>query len=186
MHTSVKTGSGHGGRGQVASSWHADTDANRVTNFMFLCWRLRLPSCNSPILRQSLNKSLQRTQYVSTERNTKANPTSNLLQPSSFYTRMASSLPDLPPVEGTDPSRCVLDAFRISAATRISKSLNIPLTDAFAGVDLGKKGNDFTVAVPRFRLKTKPDELAKKIVSDVSLQTSNILQTSYPNAKMEW
>ncbi|KLO07650.1 arginyl-tRNA synthetase [Schizopora paradoxa] len=79
---------------------------------------------------------------------------------------MASTLPPLPHVEGTDSSRCVLDAFRISAATRISKSLGISLADAFAGVDLGKKGNDFTVAIPRFRQKTKPAELVEKIVSE--------------------
>lgn len=94
------------------------------------------------------------------------NDTRSDVATSSIQTTMA--LPDLPHLEGTDPSRCMLDAFRISAATRISKSLDIPLKDAFAGVDLGKKGNDFTVAVPRFRLKAKPAELVEKIVSEVS------------------
>jgi hypothetical protein len=70
---------------------------------------------------------------------------------------------------GTDPSKCVLDAFRISIAKRLSEALP-PLTieQAYSGVDYGKKGVDFTVALPRFRLPGKVDELAKRVVSSVS------------------
>jgi len=82
---------------------------------------------------------------------------------------MVSSLPSLPSVLGTDPSSCILDAFRIAIAKRVSDALP-PLTieQAYTGVDYGKKGVDFTVALPRFRLPGKPDELAKKILTDVS------------------
>lgn len=72
-------------------------------------------------------------------------------------------------IEGTDPSTCVLDSFRTSIAQRISEALP-PLTieQAYSGVDYGKKGVDFTVALPRFRLPGKVDELANKVISQVS------------------
>ncbi|KAJ3799337.1 hypothetical protein GGU11DRAFT_513451 [Lentinula aff. detonsa] len=78
---------------------------------------------------------------------------------------MASSLPSLPSVAGTDPSSSVFDAFRISIAKRIAEALEpLTLEQAYAGVDYGKKGEDFTVALPRFRLPGKVDELAKKVI----------------------
>ncbi|KAJ3822961.1 hypothetical protein F5880DRAFT_1483163 [Lentinula raphanica] len=78
---------------------------------------------------------------------------------------MASSLPSLPPVPGTDPSSSVFDAFRISIAKRLADALEpLTLEQAYAGVDYGKKGEDFTVALPRFRLPGKVDELAKKVI----------------------
>lgn len=81
-----------------------------------------------------------------------------------------SHLPPLPPVPGTDPSRCALDAFRTAIAQRVAVALP-PLTveQAYQGVDYGKKGVDFTVALPRFRLPGKVDELAAKVISQVSL-----------------
>lgn len=79
---------------------------------------------------------------------------------------MASSLPSLPHVPGTDASSCILDAFRIAIAKRVSDALPpLTLDQAYVGVDYGKKGVDFTVALPRFRLPGKPDELAAKVVS---------------------
>ncbi|KAJ7576785.1 hypothetical protein C8J56DRAFT_971563 [Mycena floridula] len=65
-----------------------------------------------------------------------------------------------------DPSRCVLDLFRTAIAQRVSDALP-PLTfdQAYSGVDYGKKGEDFTVALPRFRLPGKIDELAAKVIS---------------------
>lgn len=75
---------------------------------------------------------------------------------------MASSIP------GTDPSRCVLDTFRAAIAKRVADALP-PLTieQAYSGVDYGKKGVDFTVALPRFRLPGKVDELAGKVIAQV-------------------
>ncbi|KAK2464044.1 hypothetical protein APHAL10511_003988 [Amanita phalloides] len=75
------------------------------------------------------------------------------------------AIPLLPPVPGTDPSRCVLDSFRIAIAKRVSDALPpLTLEQAYAGVDYGKKGVDFTVALPRFRLPGKVDDLAKTVV----------------------
>ncbi|KAF9814149.1 hypothetical protein IEO21_05287 [Rhodonia placenta] len=78
---------------------------------------------------------------------------------------ISPNLPPLPQVLGTDPERCVLDAFRTAIAKRVADALP-PLTveQAYTGVDYGKKGVDFTVALPRFRLPGKVDELAKKVL----------------------
>lgn len=65
-----------------------------------------------------------------------------------------------------DMSSC-LDSFRAAIATHVSKALNIPFETALDGVDYGKKGVDFTVAVPRFRLAEKPPVLIQKIVAGV-------------------
>ena len=80
-----------------------------------------------------------------------------------------ANLPQLPKVEGTEPEQCVLDLFRTAIAKRVSDALQ-PLTidQAYSGVDYGKKGVDFTVALPRFRLPGKVNELAEKVLSEVS------------------
>ncbi|KAH7105224.1 arginyl-tRNA synthetase [Auriculariales sp. MPI-PUGE-AT-0066] len=48
--------------------------------------------------------------------------------------------------EGTDPAVAVYDAVRIFIAQCVSNSLGVDLQSAYAGVDYGKKGSDFTVA----------------------------------------
>ncbi|KDQ54337.1 hypothetical protein JAAARDRAFT_38498 [Jaapia argillacea MUCL 33604] len=74
-------------------------------------------------------------------------------------------LPVLPLVPGTEPSKCVLDSFRTAIAKRVSDAIpELSLEQAYSGVDYGKKGVDFTVALPRFRLKEKVDVLAKKVI----------------------
>jgi len=81
---------------------------------------------------------------------------------------MNSTLPTLPPVPGTDPSRCVLDSFRIAIAQRVAAALPpLTLEQAYTGVDYGKKDSDFTVALPRFRLPGKVDELAAQVIGQV-------------------
>ena len=80
------------------------------------------------------------------------------------------TLADVPRLPGTDFDRCKLDIFRIGAAMHVAKALDIPVETAFSGVDLGKKA-DFTVAVPRFRLKAKPQDLVTKILDSVSTVT---------------
>jgi len=82
----------------------------------------------------------------------------------------SSSMPQLPAVPETDPSKAVLDAFRIAIAKRLSETLPLTLEQAYSGVDYGKKGEDFTVAVPRFRLPGKVDEIAAKVIENVSLR----------------
>lgn len=86
------------------------------------------------------------------------------------------SLPSLPPVAGTDPARSVLDSFRISIAKRVAEALP-PLTieQVYSGVDYGKKGVDFTIALPRFRLPGKVDEHASKVVE--SFQADDYIES---------
>ncbi|GLB42850.1 putative arginyl-tRNA synthetase [Lyophyllum shimeji] len=74
----------------------------------------------------------------------------------------ASTLPVLP---DTDPSSCVFDAFRTAIAKRVSEALPLTIEQAYSGVDYGKKGVDFTIALPRFKLPGKIDELAGKVIS---------------------
>jgi len=105
--------------------------------------------------------------------------------------RMASTstMPALPTVEGTDPSKCVLDSFRIAIAQKISEALPITLEQAFSGVDYGKKGEDFTVAVPRFRLPGKVNEIAEKVIEKVRLLTlefQNRKTNEYQFQSDEW
>ena len=78
------------------------------------------------------------------------------------------SFDSLPRIPDTDPSTCVFDAFRTAIAKRVSDALPLTLEQAYAGVDYGKKGVDFTIALPRFRLPGKTDELAGKVLSKVS------------------
>jgi arginyl-tRNA synthetase len=92
--------------------------------------------------------------------------------PSLFSTKAAGTmpfkLPTLPDVSGTDPSRAVLDSFKVSIAKRVADALP-PLTveQVYQGVDYGKKGVDFTIALPRFRLPGKVDVFAKTVIDQV-------------------
>ncbi|KAG8811869.1 hypothetical protein FRC18_003229, partial [Serendipita sp. 400] len=87
----------------------------------------------------------------------------------------------LPAVEGTEPDRCALDAFRIAIASKLIQVFpSITLSQAYTGVDYSKKDSDFTVALPRFKLGGKPAEHAAKFkeafVSDEwieSVETNN-------------
>ena len=81
---------------------------------------------------------------------------------------MPFKLPTLPDVPGTDPSRAVLDSFKVAIAKRVADALP-PLTveQVYQGVDYGKKGVDFTIALPRFRLPGKVDVLAKTVIDQV-------------------
>lgn len=85
------------------------------------------------------------------------------LRPLLFCRKMAYSYS--PP----DPSTCALDAFRTSIAERVAAALP-PLTveQAYSGVDYGKKGADFTIALPRFKLG-KPEDVAAKVIAQVGL-----------------
>jgi hypothetical protein len=93
-------------------------------------------------------------------------------QPRLFNTKTARTmpfkLPMLPDVPGTDPSRAVLDSFKVAIAKRVADALP-PLTveQVYQGVDYGKKGVDFTIALPRFRLPGKVDVLAKSVIDQV-------------------
>ena len=73
-----------------------------------------------------------------------------------------------PDSSDTEPSRAVLDSFKTAIAKRLSDALPLTLEQAFSGVDYGKKGEDFTVALPRFRLPGKVADLAAKVIESVS------------------
>lgn len=105
-----------------------------------------------------------------------------------IHRKMASSsLPTLPHVPGTDPSKCVFDSFRTSIAQRVSEALPpLTLEQAYSGVDYGKKGVDFTVALPRFRLPGKIDELASKVVSKVSRSSFTIAFLIVPRSLLPY
>ncbi|KAI0246849.1 hypothetical protein BJV78DRAFT_1286027 [Lactifluus subvellereus] len=89
---------------------------------------------------------------------------------------MPFKLPTLPEVPGADSSRAVLDAFKISIAKRVADALP-PLTveQVYQGVDYGKKGVDFTIALPRFRLPGKVDVLAKTVIDQ--FQADDIVES---------
>ncbi|KAF8524149.1 arginyl-tRNA synthetase [Hysterangium stoloniferum] len=87
-------------------------------------------------------------------------------QPQSSTSFRSFGLPeDIPHIPGvTEPQLCILDSFRTAIARRIVEAYpQLTLEKVYDGVDYGKKGVDFTVALPRFKLKGKPDELTKKV-----------------------
>ena len=97
---------------------------------------------------------------------------------------MTSSIPQLP---DTDPSSCVLDAYRIAIAKRLSETLPLTLQKAYDGVDYGKKGEDFTVALPRFRLPGKVNEVAAKVIENVGIRIihhSNLAKSLYSSSNL--
>ncbi|KAJ7746545.1 tRNA synthetases class I (R)-domain-containing protein, partial [Mycena metata] len=63
-----------------------------------------------------------------------------------------------------DPATCVLDAFRSSIAERVAAAFpSLTVEQVYTGVDYGKKGADFTIALPRFKLG-KVDDVAAKVI----------------------
>ena len=81
---------------------------------------------------------------------------------------LLAKLPNLPHVAATDPERSVLDLFKVAIAQAIVDGIpTLTVEQVYDGVDFGKKGNDFTVALPRFKLRGKPDAFAKQVLEKV-------------------
>ncbi|POY71941.1 putative Arginine--tRNA ligase [Rhodotorula taiwanensis] len=89
---------------------------------------------------------------------------------------MSTVPPSFPlPAEPSIPDEHVtstpaLDLFKLAAAEFIVAQIpEVSLDKAFEGVESGKTGKnvsgDFTVAIPRFRLKAKPNEVAEQLVA---------------------
>ncbi|EPQ31765.1 uncharacterized protein PFL1_01097 [Pseudozyma flocculosa PF-1] len=78
---------------------------------------------------------------------------------------LLAQLPQLPQLPGTDTKRAPLDSFKIAIAQHVNQTLGIDVEKAIEGVGPGKVG-DFTVAVPRFRLPGKPNDLAEKAAKE--------------------
>ncbi|KZT69980.1 arginyl-tRNA synthetase [Daedalea quercina L-15889] len=58
-----------------------------------------------------------------------------------------------------------MDAFRIAIAQLLVDTFpSLTIEKAFEGVDYTSKGADFSVALPRYRLPGKPEELVQKVV----------------------
>lgn len=92
---------------------------------------------------------------------------------------MSTVPPSFPlPAEPSIPDEHVtstpaLDLFKLAAAEFIVAQIpEVSLDKAFEGVESGKTGKnvsgDFTIAIPRFRLKAKPNEVAEQLVAAVS------------------
>ncbi|EIW68395.1 hypothetical protein TREMEDRAFT_44762 [Tremella mesenterica DSM 1558] len=81
-------------------------------------------------------------------------------------------LPQLPSIPAANPQRQILDAFRLAAASLIAEAWGEDPAKIFEGCDVGKKGADLAVAIPRFK-KGKPDEWAAKVLE--AFQPSNYL-----------
>ncbi|KAG2030928.1 hypothetical protein BDR03DRAFT_806998, partial [Suillus americanus] len=72
-----------------------------------------------------------------------------------------------PSLSGTDPLSCILDAYHIVITKCVSDALPLlTLKQAYTGINYGKKGVNFMVALPQFRLPGKPDDLAQKVTND--------------------
>ncbi|KAL4251407.1 class-I aminoacyl-tRNA synthetase family protein [Abortiporus biennis] len=91
---------------------------------------------------------------------------------------LTANFPELPVVEGTEPSRCILDSFRIAIAKIVVGALpQLTVEQVYPGVEYGKKGVDFHVAMPRFKLKGKPQEFATKVAE--SFQPNEWIEKAY-------
>ncbi|GAA5933177.1 arginine--tRNA ligase [Sporobolomyces koalae] len=80
------------------------------------------------------------------------------------------ALPPSPALPESHPQVPALDVFKLACAEYIARTLDVPLEKAYEGVESGKTGKnvlgDFVVAVPRFRLKEKPNVVADKLVNE--------------------
>lgn len=82
-------------------------------------------------------------------------------------------LPPLPSLPGyTPPEQSPLEYFKLAAAQHLSKVLEIELETAYKGIESGKTSKgpipDFSVALPRFRLKTDAKANVARFLADVS------------------
>lgn len=70
------------------------------------------------------------------------------------------------------PSTSILDSFKLAIAEQVSTVLSVPLNVAYDGIEPGRPGKgghcDFMLAVPRFKLQGNSNELAQKLVNEVS------------------
>lgn len=85
------------------------------------------------------------------------------------FSNMASSssttLPKLPLIPATDPTRAPLDLFKTAVAVHLNRAIpTVSVEKFYEGVEGQRKENDFTVAIPRFRLGGKPDQWIKQVV----------------------
>lgn len=78
-------------------------------------------------------------------------------------------LPILPEIQGVDPTRSVVEAFKIAAAKLVADAWEEDVAKIYPAVEMGKKGADLSVAVVRFK-RGKPADLevwTKKVIDNV-------------------
>ncbi|TFY67992.1 hypothetical protein EVJ58_g1284 [Rhodofomes roseus] len=79
--------------------------------------------------------------------------------------KIPSHYRELPQLPGVEFERCVMDAFRTAIAQLVAEALPaLTIEKVLEGVDYGKKDDDFTVHLGRFRLPGKLDENSQKVV----------------------
>lgn len=83
---------------------------------------------------------------------------------SGVFAQLKPELPSLPDVH---PNVNGLEAFKLVAAQQISKALDVPLQQAFDGLESNKKEIDLNVPVPKFRLKGDQKGFAQKVADEV-------------------
>jgi len=96
----------------------------------------------------------------------------------------------MPHLHVADSSRAVLDSSKISIAILLPETLSVTLENAFASVDYGKKGENFTVALPRLqvRLSGKVEEVAAKVSEGTGTLFfwQSLLLKQLPGQPNEW
>ncbi|OXG76602.1 arginine-tRNA ligase [Cryptococcus neoformans Gb118] len=76
------------------------------------------------------------------------------------------TLPILPEIQGVDPTRSVVEAFKIAAAKLVAHAWEDDVAKIYPAVEMGKKGADLSIAVVRFK-RGKPVDLevwTKKVI----------------------
>jgi hypothetical protein len=89
---------------------------------------------------------------------------------SSRYHSLHRSTLSVFPLLGTNPFCAVLVSFKVAIAKCVADALpplTVQVEQVYMGVDYGKKGVDFTIALPCFRLPGKVDVLAKTVIDQV-------------------
>lgn len=81
-----------------------------------------------------------------------------------------AGLPALPHVEGAEPGRIALDAFKLAIADQVSKITGVAPKAVFDAVQTSAKGCDCNIAVPRFKLGGDAKAHAKRIAEEVHTQ----------------
>lgn len=81
--------------------------------------------------------------------------------------------------EGLEPY--FIDDCRRTIARALSLCLEVDFETARAGVDVGKKGVEFTVALPRFRLKAKPQDSALHVQEHFSQHPEPLIEQVHTN-----
>lgn len=89
-------------------------------------------------------------------------------------TPLFAGLPDLPYVPNSEPTRIALDAFRTAIAVQAASAIGhgLSVEAVYAGVQIGAKGCDCNIAIPRFRLKEDAKAIAKRVEEQVCTRDS--------------